>query len=238
MTVGGELVPLPLPEEATVLVRRWSAEHGWGLTEEAVCANESCTLASFGFGEPGTYLVGAFACGDAQITGVEVGETADGCHVDTAYVPLVLDAPNTDCLQATGIDDPEQAQLTSAPSSWILAHEECPLEPDNPAVVVTTGVLDGDLLWPMRPERVTSEWVGVGQEVPMQCIDASCTTFVTGWGATGTFELSADLCGEQVTKTVEVSPTQDGCNVETQWVGLNVEAGRCSAGSQTFDTPQ
>ena len=69
----------------------------------------------------------------------------------------------------------------------------------------------------------------------MSCVDSDCTTFTTGNNSVGTYEINAHLCGERVVSHVEVTPATEGCGVETQWVGLHVDAGLCSSAQLDYD---
>lgn len=218
----------PLADDATVLYRSWSAERGWGEVREALCSNSACTLASIAHGRDGQYLIGAFGCGDHALTGVEVGRTADACHVDTAYVPIVLDDIEPACQTESYVDlDDDATSFPAHPTDTILAHEECPLEPARPSVVALTGVQEGDILWPWTPGRIVSRHQSERDADPMSCVDPECTMYLDGWAQTGRFEITAEVCGQQLHETVEVEPTLDGCNVQTEWVSLAVDAEDC-----------
>ena len=139
----------PLAGEATVLYRSWSEEEGWSEVEEAWCINEACTVASLGFGEPGSYAIGAFGCGDYALTAIEVGETADGCHVDTVTTPIVLDEIDPWCMGPDELSADEPA--TSPPADPLLA---CPMDSEEPTIIASTGVLEQDILWPWTPTEM------------------------------------------------------------------------------------
>jgi len=235
-----------LPDDATVLYRRHTSTDGWGEVREAYCSNPTCSIASLGHGQPGNYLIGAFACGDYALTGVAVQQTPDGCHVETEYVPMVLGDAEPGCFgpdafesagESTPGPDPELAvgaepiadpQTPAEPTELILDDADCPVEFANPSIVASAGVIQGDILWPQTPGRILSRHQSDSSADPMNCLDPECTLFHDEWGLTGEFEVTAEICGRTVQQTVEVEPTLDGCNVETEWVGLMVDAEDCA----------
>lgn len=67
---------------------------------QAFCMHENCEIGTWvtGWEQPGRYTAHTELCGKEFSTSFSVPMTEDGCHVDTQYVPLVVD--KTGCLTA------------------------------------------------------------------------------------------------------------------------------------------
>ena len=218
----------PVNGEATVLYRHWDGSE-WGEILEAQCIDEDCTRAALGFGVPGIYVLGAFACGDGQLGVVEVGETEDGCHVETVHASFVLDDVDPACRADIDSWASSSAGLGLTPSPGGVDTVQAPCEPraKSPSVIAMTGVIEGDIAWPRTPDQIVAKHESEEQATSMTCIDDDCSTFVHGWDQAGEFEVSAEICGTWVSQTVEVQATADGCHVDTVWVPMFADGTLC-----------
>lgn len=203
--------------------RNWQSEdEGWSEPLEALCIDEECTHYAIGHATPGSYLVGAFGCEDYTLERFEVELTEDGCHVDTLDVRLTLDATSPACI----VEDDELAPNTASCEDDTRT---------NPAVIALTGVQQGDMILPWQPKLITARHESESAPSQMNCLDEECTQWADGWNQAGEFELEAQLCGQEVTRTVDVDAAEDGCGVETEWVGMYVDAPQCTTTTMNYD---
>ncbi len=210
---GGELTGVD--DGVTVMFVHKQADGSWSEPEEGLCIDADCSRWAIGYAQPGEYIIGAFACAGAYELGrFEVGRTADGCHVDTVTTRLQLELAPA-CMS---VDDELDGEPLTCGTSL----------PAKPSVIAMTGVIVGDMVIPQPPSELTLEQPGADTPKPMSCVDPSCTLYASAsYGLPGEFELDAQLCGEQISRELTVEPTPDGCNVQTEWVGVFSDAERC-----------
>jgi hypothetical protein len=217
-----------LDDEVTLLYTHRGSSGEWSEPREGLCVAAGCERWAIGHGIPGEYVVGAFACADHAVSRLRVGMTEDRCHVDTVSARLQLElAPS--CRVAEAIDEP--GHDPELPPLDDPAPTRCdPMQPESPSVVAMTGVIQGDLVIPHPPKELALRYGGADQAVSMDCLDEGCTTFASqDYSVAGDFRVRAELCGEVITESVSVEAAEDGCGVQTEWVGLYTSAPQCAA---------
>lgn len=73
-SLSGELGSAGEPD--VVLYRVWLPLEGWSEVRSAECADDDCSAAPLGYGEPGLYESGAYACSDSVIARAQIGDAA------------------------------------------------------------------------------------------------------------------------------------------------------------------
>ena len=201
-----------LADDVALLYTHREPSGEWSDPAEGLCIDADCQRWAIGYAQPGEYVVGAFACGDYELGRFRVGMTEDGCHVDTVSARLQLDLAPA-CLSEDVVDA-----------------EPCDSsEPVNPSVVAMTGVIRGDLVIPQPPSELSLQHRSEDEPDSMDCLDEDCTTHVSDdYGVSGEFRLRAELCGDLITRSVNVEPDVDGCGVETEWVSVYTDAQQCA----------
>ncbi len=191
---------------------------GHNETKRAECLDDECTEWILGYETPGTYVITAEVCGQQYSATAEVTMDEDGCHVDTQWVQIPVDA----------------STCAVKPADVPLGNPEptaCTLE-SRPSVVADVVIAAGDRLVPYKPEKVWFKWSGDkgGREIPGTCLDSECTKFAAGREQEGSFTVAAELCGETFTAEVEVEKTEDGCHVDTQSAVIETNIQTCEGG--------
>jgi hypothetical protein len=178
----------------------------------ATCLNPECSSFAAGRELEGTINVNAEVCGSVVSASVDVGMTADGCHVDTQNVILVANTSKCE-------DTPD---ITAPP------RPECTLEarPSAHVFPVTDG---GDVLIPFGTESVWYQWDGARHEAfcAEETEGGKCTWWITGYEQAGRFKLFTEGCDEQQSVAFTVPMTEDDCHVVTQFVPVFMDTTGC-----------
>jgi hypothetical protein len=179
----------------------------------AACADSGCSRWVLGYETPGYYEIRASVCGRTHQARTVVGMTADGCHVETEELEILVDAE--DCA-----DDPERPIAAPPPT-------ECTLEA-RPSLMIQ--LVDADHGTAVKAHADSLAAMLEGQTAPIQgtCLDEECSMWSVGTEQAGTFHVVANVCGTASELDVRVPMTADGCHVETQYRLMEVDASRCS----------
>jgi hypothetical protein len=206
--VESHLVPLPAD--------RVFYEHAGSGEQPGVCLNDACSLFAAGFETTGGFEIGAEVCGELLTTRVSVGETSNGCHVDTQHVQLMGDASKC------------QEPLTLA-ATPIEPKPQCDRE-DMPPSALVFPVTDGGDVWLPYPTEAL-HFLHDGAIHRGDCAQTAdngmCTRWVVNGGLTGRFQAFTETCGIESAVSFSVETSEDGCYPETAFVPLFVDTHGC-----------
>jgi hypothetical protein len=213
------------PEFITADGVRYEVTDSTGHTEtkRAECLDDECTEWILGYEVEGTYVIHADVCGQDYSATAEVTMNEDGCHVDTQWVQIPVDASTCGVKPAdVPLANPEPTQ--------------CTLEA-RPSVVANVVVPNGTAMVPFQPDKVWYTWSGDkgGRQIPGTCLDEECSKFAAGREQEGRFTVAAELCGQTFTADVDVGKTEDGCHVDTQVASIQASLQMCEGGPPPLD---
>jgi len=197
---------------------------------EAFCIDADCREWVLGAGEAGLFEIEASYCGRLQTTTVPVdsaedSETIAAEEVTFAFNPaLCQGTTDTNPLPKQGNEDPQGAELdTDETICDMRAH---------PSAYVYIARRFGDFLKVEPVDELQWRYVDDG-EMTVETGDCrhpsedGCGAWSVGWEQPGRIEVFTEWCGTEVSKTIFVPMTDDGCHVETQYVTLLVETTGC-----------
>ncbi len=192
-------------------------------TVRGECLDDECTEWILGYEQEGTYAIHADVCGQEYEGSATVELTDDGCHVNTQWVQIPVDA-------STCAVEPADVPVGQAEPTT------CTLE-SRPSVIVDVAARKGDRLWPMPADRVFFQWSGDkgNREFPGTCLNEDCSQFAAGREQAGEFTVGAEVCGNVFTESVEIGKTEDGCHVDTDRVVIVADLNGCEGGPPTFE---
>jgi hypothetical protein len=179
--------------------------------QEAQCMNPDCTTWTLGTDRPGRYEITATVRG-REVKGwadVEVG--ADGCHAETTFMDLQIDA--------TACDDELPPVCDAAPRPSVNLYVAKEMQD-------TLIGVDVDRVWYEHDGRV-GEANCVTQETGV------CDTWLVGRELEGDITLHTEFCDQEFTQTVTVGKTADDCHVATQFALMKVDTMGCLADPST-----
>lgn len=113
----------------------------------------------------------------------------------------------------------------------------------NPSVVVQIKDLNNDATAPkfVTADEVwyefTDESTGKTETKRAECLDDECTEWILGYELPGTYEIHANVCGQQYDGSAVVGMTDDGCHVATEWVELDVDSSTCPQTAPQAEVP-
>jgi hypothetical protein len=210
--VPGGLIPFA----PTAVHAQWRAVDATApQTVSGRCLDEGCTRWALGHEQAGTFDVRVEACGETFGQEVEVGKTADGCHVETQQITVLVE--NAACAEAPVT---VAAAPVATPCDLVAA----------PSAIVTVAQDGGDVLIPVPAAEV---WFSTDRRrQPAYCIDPTadgggCSTWVAGWELDGPMTVGTEWCEREVEKSFRVEKTEDGCHVQTRFVSLLVDGTGC-----------
>jgi hypothetical protein len=226
---GEVLTPVP----TTSRYFKWSGDadqRKW----PGLCLDQDCTQFAAGIEQAGRFEVGAEVCGEVVAQTVAVEKTADGCHVDTQLVNLVVKGDGCE-------DEPKAVYPPVDPtcSGWAL-----------PSAIVMPVIDGGDVWMPYPTEQMWYE--NNGQTHRATCAgeldqNGKCSRWVTGWERDGKFAAYTETCDEITKVEYKVGKTMDGCHVETIYVPVFMDTRGCIQAPQpkgneprpmlTYDAP-
>lgn len=179
------------------------------------CLNETCSMFAAGFEQTGDFEVGAEVCGQVVRASVSVGETSNGCHVDTQHLQLMADASKC-----------KGPQIVSTPPP--------PPKPECGTQMTASAFLSpvtdaGDFWMPHPTDNLYFIHEGIRHEgyCAQKAANGKCKWWVTGWGLTGRFEAFTETCDVETGVTYTVEMSEDGCHPETQFVPVFVDTHGC-----------
>jgi hypothetical protein len=206
----------PTPKQPTNAQSPQHPEHPNSGEMPGICLNDACTMFAAGFERTGDFEVGAEVCGQVITASVSVGETSNGCHVDTQHVQLMADASKC---------KPVQVAVSTPPPK---PKPECGTQMTASAFV--SPVTDGGDFWMPHPtEKLYFIHEGTRYEgyCAQKADNGKCKWWVTGWGLTGRFQAFTETCGVETGVTYSVEMSEDGCHPETQFVPVFVDTHGC-----------
>ena len=113
---------------------------------------------------------------------------------------------------------------------------ECPTTP-SASLVINFVTQDGSAFTAASADKVTYTFVdeaepGGGITAPGEerngiCLDEGCTQWVASAGSPGTFDVTAELCGQTYTKRVVVEAGVDDCWSTTAYTPIEVDTSAC-----------
>jgi hypothetical protein len=180
----------------------------WKLAE---CFDDSCTKWVLGYETPGNYEIKASVCGNTEIARAFVDMTADGCHVDTEEIELMVDGDGC----AEEVDKP----ITNP-------FPMCTME-NRPSMVIELWDPEKGTAVPIEGERVYATYNDESAAINGKCLDDGCSIWAIGIEQDGLFNVYADVCGVESTMEVRVPKTEDECHVETQYKLMEVDSSNC-----------
>lgn len=190
----------------------WSGDKG-GRQIPGICLNSECSQFAAGREQVGHFELFAEVCGAVFSTEVEVGETEDGCHVDTESV--VIQASVQSCEGGVELEP-------------IPAHPTCTLEARPSAFIFP--VIDGGDVW--LPHPTEQLWFEHGDTrhrafCAQEAENGKCTWWIAGYELAGRFRATTETCGEQSSIEFAVEKTADGCHVQTEYLPVFVDTSGC-----------
>ncbi len=182
-------------------------ESEWKVAE---CYDAACTRYVLGYETPGTYEIRASVCGQDHLARAVVDMTADGCHVDTEEIEIMVDGDG--CAEDDGpvLDSGPACTLEARPSMVIEL-----FDPDKGTIVEVEG------------DSVYATPKGESTAIAGSCLNENCSVWSVGLEQPGSFTVHADVCGETSTMDVTVPMTPDECHVDTQYLLMEVDSSAC-----------
>ncbi len=189
--------------------------------QHAQCVNDECTTWTLGADRPGRYEITATVCGQEFKGWADVVTGEDGCHAETSFTDLEIDA--TSC-EGVPLQPPDPGPM-------------CDAVP-RPSVHVYVARQVQDMLIGVDVDRVWFEHDGRKGEA--SCVDADggiCDTWLAGRELEGEIELHTEYCDKEFTQTVTVERGEDGCHVDTVYAWLAVDTLNCLTSDGTPTPP-
>jgi hypothetical protein len=203
-----------IPTHADRVWYQWNGEPN-NRELPGICVNEDCSMFAAGFEHPGEYVLGAEVCGKTWRTSATVGRTADGCHVDTAIAPIVVESDQ--CEHPLEIKAPELPEgQTCQPEIWPSAI----VFPVKPQDDFWQAVATEDLIWTHENER-NHGWCAEKNDA------GKCLWWITGFGKTGRFKASTEVCENESSVEYTVEQAEGSCYPKTEFVPVFVDTRGC-----------
>jgi hypothetical protein len=181
----------------------------WKLAE---CADQACTQWVLGYETPGNYEIKASVCGETHSARAFVDMTADGCHVDTEEIEIMVDGDGCAAEDSPPITAPfPMCTMESRPSMVVEL-----FDPEKGTPVQVTG------------DQVYATFNDESTAIAGRCLDDGCSIWAIGMEQEGLFTVNAEVCGKTSTMEVRVPKTEDGCHVDTQYKLMEVDSSGCA----------
>lgn len=176
--------------------------------QRAGCLDEGCTRWAVGADQSGTFEIDAEVCGRTYTASADVPLSLDGCHAETQYLDVEVDCEEVPPMDSGG----ERCDASARPSVFVYVAQQY-----------------DDYLQAVPVDRVWFEYEGRIADARCAAVDTSgaCATWVAGWDMPGRFRVFTSWCDTEVSQTVSVEATEDGCHVDTEFVVLPVSTRGC-----------
>lgn len=197
---------------------RWS-----GATDKdeqpAVCLNEECSTFAAGYEQVGHFIVGAEVCGETITGEATVEKSADGCHVETQWLNLAVDASKCE-----KIDEIAAPELPPPPAG-------CEAEIVASAFLFPVDI-EGDMVMAHGTDKLV--YIRDGERHDGYCArtgdNGKCEWWIAGWGHSGRFEAFTEACGVETAVEYSVEMREDGCYPKTEHIYVSVDTRGCIQG--------